>query len=410
MADDSSTQPVGYARAWREVRRGLESGELGFVATAMSTWHALGVDAWIHRLRKDGEKRAGIVLLLAMDRRGIVISKANFASAASDPNVTFLPVGRPTEDTGTSTAGLLLRMFLRVLRLMAAAGPSRLRSRPIIRLASPWTYSAGVYTLAGASTWSTVVSNAFEFVALDEGIGVYTPKQVVRMSHAREREKSGRIAPSAGLDQVLYGTWKIVQDLTARLHRHQTRYVFHCRSDGSLEVNPSVAEDYREALAYLPQSEALGGNEPIALLATQPWVAMGEITADAYLRQVDRSIEFLRSRGYRVLLKPHPREDRRAYEHLLSAEDAACRLAPQAVAAEAIFSQLHPGRDVVVSEVSTCLLTASLLFNLGAHTLGGDLAMHRDTGPIYKQAYRTIVRLGGPNIKPLSQLPVAVSS
>jgi|GEM_PF-3639480 len=392
----NNRQPPTYAdfpRAAGALRDMLAAGELGFLGSAVSHWHALGVEAWVKHLRDGGDERPGAVVLIPHARDGLLIGPEDLPFCRADGRVTLLAVRQILGVGGVRRLAAAARLSPRLLRLWLAR-PGADAGEPL-PVASVQDTAAGVFALAAMGAARLLRRRAVRFVVLDEGLGSYTDPHVKRHGPMLERPREGRIVPVRWLDGLLYAAWHGLERRIAAGYDVEHRFAFRRTPSGELAANGPVAADYAAVtrLGADPAAWPARRGRPVALVLPQPYSEARQVDAAAERAALEGVVRRLEAAGFDVWLKPHPRERAGKYD---GEAGEWCRLLGGAQAVERLLAALGAG-DVVVSINSTALLTARLLFGLDCCTYGPALLRGRQAGRLLRDAqgnFQTLAGLG----------------
>jgi hypothetical protein len=366
-----------------EIRRQIQRDELGFIASAMSHWHALGVDAWVKYLRGQGETRGGLVLLLPLPGKSLTITREDFPFCQEDGHVTFIRVRKLVEERKISRLLHAFHTTLGVANIWLQA-PRRGDSsqKPRLSLASPTHTSAAVFVLAQVCNSSLLRSRRVNFTILDEGLGSYIGRETWRISRDAERAPGGRFTKFRAIDNFLYETWSSAQRFALRRYPIQPRLAFlKDPITGQVTANPLIAAEYRTIIRDIHVTPELPRRKkaPVACLLTQPFSELRLIQEDIERRVVKAAVRTLVSNGFDVIVKPHPREVENKHLALPRELGSKVKVLDRNFAVERMLGQLAE-EDLVVGFSSTSLLSARLIFNLETLTLGPYLVRTAPTG------------------------------
>jgi len=380
-----------HAQAVDRVCSGCADAEFGFVAVAATAWHLLGIRAWLQSLRRQGDPRPGMIVCVPLGRFAPALDAHQF-SAERDPGQIDILRVRPSRRPLVTT---VLRSWLSPDR----THPGR-HGSPMTRngatsgdcpfyLASPrnpFSISpADLFSLSVLSRLPEAVRSRIRLVLLDEGLSSYLRRDNFQATRSRY-----------GADRV-GGT---VRNRFQRYFRHTAGRLAHLDrllfqlSPGrsSLRIRPEVAADYRGVLPVISGDAQLRPDDrPLALFAPQPWSARHvDPRADVELRR--RLFRRLTDDGYRVLVKPHPRDRRHDLSRLVEGTSAEILAATQP--AESIFRVMRAD-DIVLGYNSTSLLTARSLFGLRSWTVGEALIEAGYTSSWFRSFQGEFRRLSG---------------
>ncbi len=390
-----------YQQAVQRVRRIVAEGDIGLICNAMTPWHALGVDALLHRMRAAGDGRRGVVLMLPNLAGGRDIDPDHMPLCRDDGHVEFLAVSHVM---ATTTAGRIGQYAATVAGLarLALARPHRdpADDRPAIAIGSPGNLSAAILLLAHLCSRPLLRGRRIGLLQIDEGIGSYYHGS---WSEARktERPPGGWFLPVPWLDDAAHALWRAAQRTITRRFDTQTQHVFTQPAPGQpLQLTPGVAEAYRRAmLAHdLPDGEVRAHDRPIALLLPQPWIKSGQLADRDEMQLLGRVAERLFAAGMDLWIKPHPREDPARYRAIAAEHADRCRVLPRGYAAELLYAALRP-RDIVIGFNSSSLITAALLFEAQTYTLGDILTDSGRAGAWFSRIQQTFRDLAGTAVR-----------
>jgi len=376
---------------------------LGFLAAAMTPWHAIGVDAWVRRLRAGGEKRPGAVVMLPHFRDGLGLDASKFPLTVADGGVQMHPVSVTLAPSGTRRLIQLAATAGRVAGLWASRpGPAGRPGLPALSIASPGYAAAGVFLLTQFCNLRAARSADVRFVSIDEGLGTYVSQAVMDAARTGDRPPKGWIVGGRWADDLLYRLWKRAQAAVAGGYPQESRFAFaKDPNTGQLTLNAPVAEDYRRAIRAAGEGrEALARTDrPIALILPQLWgnalgnQAEGRTEMDLLARVSAR----LARAGFDVCLKPHPRDQAGRYDGAIASGTVKFRLISAYQAAERVFASMRPG-DIVIGYNSSTLVTARLLFGLQAYTLSYLLTDMWAVSELFRTVQKAFDVLAGSSI------------
>jgi hypothetical protein len=401
--EPSQPDPAPLAEIAPKLGPLIAEGRLGFLAAAMTPWHAIGVDAWVRRLRAEGEHRPGAVVLLPSFRDGLYVAGSDFPLSLADGDVAFHPVSASLAASGGGRAMQMLTTACRLAGLwLGRPGPAGRPGREPLRIGSPGYAAAGVFLLTQLCKPRAVRRADVRFVLIDEGLGTYVSKAVADVAGKRDRPPEGRIVGGRWMDDLLYQTWRNAQARTAAGYPRESRFLFAQDPEtGLLAINDAVTEDYRQAIrAAGVDADVLGrAGRPVALILPQPWAeaesdpAAAKAEIDTLCRVSARLVE----RGYDVRLKPHPRERAGKYDEAIASGAAPLQLVEAAIAAERVFDCME-GDDIVLGFNSSALITSKLLFGLRTWTLSNLLIGAVAVGEMFLVAQQAMEQLAGPAV------------
>jgi hypothetical protein len=398
--EDTDLKAVAFSEAAEHVRRMLVSEDVGFIATAGGHWHAVGVDAWVGKLRASGERRKGIVLLIPVAKGGLVIEGKDLPLCREDGNVAIIRVDRVLDRGGPGRFAHMMRMAFRLIRLwLLRPGRGSRPGRPVLRIAAARDAAAAVFALAEIGMYRFLRGRDIRFVVLDEGLGTYTSQAMWKYARRLDRSREGRIVSHRRIDSLLYNVWRWTQMKIAKRYPIEERSVFvQDTATGSLVRNPPIVADYQRAVRSGGARSILQRRDnPLALIVPQPWSEYEQVDRSDEVEYMAWVIDRLVEAGYDVYVKPHPREEIGKYDCIIESRPGRCRILAADRAVERIFGEMRKG-DIVVGLSSTSLMTASLVYGLETFTMGRGLIRAAETGEWLQAAHQVFKELAGHSV------------
>lgn len=357
---------------------------LGFVAFAWTKWHALGIEAFVERLRKNGDCRAGLVMLMPHPTEGYLVNRGDFISVDKDDRVEVMEFPVQTGLT-VGVFGHLLRHGIVLRSMFQASNLFHLR-RP-----EAFYVLTANYIPWGALSWLAVrgfiKNHNFKIVYLDEGVGSYMPKAMFKQAFSKERSSSGMTGVRSVIQKLGETYYDYLYALADGVLKKTTRFLFQSVDDEAvLAKNEQVVDDYRSVLSVREGGALPNGFHKgrMALILTGPWSELGHLHLSDELVLVEKMVLDMVAEGFAVVIKPHPREAVGKYDRLLvrfdSGDSGQVTLAEKDVAAEKYMSFMK-GCDVVAGFSSTSLVTASALYGIKAKAVSVQNLMDMAASP-----------------------------
>ena len=391
--------PLTFPTAIAQIRKHAAQGELSFIATAATHWHALGVDAFVAARRERGDSGGGVVLLMSHPANGMLLSEKDFPLCAAEANVLLLPVHSRLPSRFAPTVWQCAKLAARALALLLSEDRSGVSAEHTLRIASPRL--PDIFTLLHLPR-RLLQERSVDLVVLDEGLSSYLPAAVAGQVRRGDRVVSRTGTVIREFELMLRRLYDRAHGLISSRYPHSHRLLFHPNDAGQLVVDAKIATAYRAAAASHPLSCKLHqpGDEPLAVILPQPWSEIGETNAQAEVALFGEVARDLAAQGFRVAIKPHPREAAGKYSALAAQQ---VELLTQAVPVETLFSQLS-SRDLVLGHNTTSLLTAAALSPARAATLGRMLQERDAAGPVFRTFQAHFQRLAGDSVVDASEL------
>jgi hypothetical protein len=400
-------EAINLAHNW------MRSNNFGFIAVAISPWHALGVDAWLRTLRDGGEKRKGLILILPHAKDGLLLQPEHFQYSSLDEETTIysVPEGLKLHENPIRNAFIKLRQFIGLC--IGTCLPQREIS-PTKRIAVCSPYEPNLSILAAICS-NPIAYHQPHLVIVDEGIGTYMPSnqlaQVRKLDTAAAFKQGGangiirlaRYIKSRAKSRIV----SVISSFVIRKASVEERFVFNKDASGHLARNRAVINSYKHILE-LP-SGLLGGLErsdckPLAILVTQPLSEYNDVRECDEMRTTSEALAFLLSKDFNVLLKPHPREPSTKYDSLISNFDISrVKLIGKTRTIEALYPRLQRD-DIVVGQCSTALITAAAFYDLRAYSYGYALLKCDAASQRLITSYMGFRGLAGEMVRDLEEL------
>ena len=190
-------------------------------------------------------------------------------------------------------------------------------------------------------------------VVIDEGLGSYGTWSTRRAAYRREGGQEPRSTVRA---------WAVAT--SARWLTSQ-RWLLYGRGPGGWQVADRVADEFRRRLSGPP------GRPDVLVYLTQPWVALGVMTQQAYAAHLTAVSRAASEVGLTLAVRPHPWERRESYaEFRVVAGDAPAEIDRQVAEAAVVIggnstallnlSAVHGARAVRVTTPELAPLDAAL--------------------------------------------------
>lgn len=354
-------------------RFGIDAGQIGFIAFAWTKWHALGAEAFIHDLRAKGDARPGVVFLMAHPTEGMLVSEEDLIVTRSDPLVRVMR----SEDAGRDRSYSLSHASRQLLLIQSSLYGLKGRLWPFSRTVYLVTANVIPWGQLNAIGFGAVIKGAsLKVIYLDEGIGSYMPQVLSAQAFARERTSSRLSGMKAIVQRLGERYYDLIYEMVNRLLGGEKRFLFvSSNSKPGLEPDSQVVESYRAVLARGHAPEQHRSGYPVALVLTQPWSELGDLSEISQFELIQKLTRKLVEKNYHVIIKSHPREAVGKYNNLtISNTNESCPgivCATKNVAAEMYFSEMR-STDIVVGFNSTALVTAAVLYNIEARNIAYD--------------------------------------
>ena len=331
----------------------VESEQINFIGSAITPWHAHGIDCAIHYLQDQGIRINSAILIKPAVRQGQIchlLSEKNFTTRGCK----FFNIA-PIYDTRPLT---LIKSLTRIYRSVKWYNRQYYEKKEkIIYIASPWHLDIDDFIQLYQSLDN---SYGFRLMLVEEGLSSYFPK-VNTKEHVWNTLKVNK----RGIRLLQSFLLSIVGMALRQRFKNHTKWTslnLLVEADGTLLPNTVSIKYYQRELTsytllnkeHLP-AENLNGSIVICTMA----YLHSEIQDREDVIVLQRVVQLIKQKGLTVYLKPHPRDTdyRNRYATL------GCRFLDSPCSVEALFVS-SPKIRAVISFSSTSLVTAQLLFNI----------------------------------------------
>jgi len=343
-----SAEVLGLVRELLRTRRPM------FVATAVSPWHALGVQGALLEEIPQWAQAEGIVIIRAHEKGGFLVTPDDFRCMRNS-NVTYLL------ETGSRTprpAGAQLRAFGQVL-LATIVSRARHAKRLPIMLIAPLHVDMSILHLFSEDTIRRTYRP--RIVLTDEGIGSYASTRMWIAS----RRLNDPGAQVSWMAEVRYAGSRLMAWTAERAQPTERRALFTRTRKGLVPVE-EIASAYRTAIHASCTPIVCPAEHPFGMVLTQALSEYGIVSPSVERLALREVVLAMWKAGCGVIVKPHPEEAVGKYSGVIAelAAQGPISLADSSQSAEFLYAPWRP--DCVVGYGSTGLLTAAALFSIPA--------------------------------------------
>ena len=327
--------------------------QVNFIGSAVTPWHAHGIDCAIHYLQDKGVRVNGIVLVKPAVKQGKVchiLTEENFVSdccklykipAVYDTNLLHVA---NTLVSGYEAAGWYNNQ----------AGKKHDRT---VYIASPWHLDYNTFVLLYKSLGS---SYGFRLMLVEEGLSSYFPAIDTKKHIWNSLSVNKR-----GVALILSFLLSEINVFVRKRFKSHTMWINLNLLTGlpnKLKANPIAVKYYRQVLTEHAKSnrdkfQHLDLSNGI-IICTMAYLHT-EIQDESDVKTLELVVNELKRRGYMVYLKPHPRDEDYKSRYI----SLGCDFIDFSCTVETLFV-LYPGIRGIVSFSSTSLVTAKLLFDI----------------------------------------------
>jgi len=297
----------------------LEKENIDFVGFLTSPFHALGIDAYLYGFSKKNKNLKGLIFINPHPKSGFIVNKKDLrCSEFADVEINYIEKDnhlRNRNNLKKISDGI--NMCLGLLNIMLS---KKYLKRELFILT---IMNINIFVLPIFSNKKVSRNYHPRFVLIDEGIGTYMSNQVWKL------EKS-QINSSYIDDKSIFSRLKrlLVISLLKMISYYKNiekRFIFYSIKD-KIYVNEHAIASYKEIIEinknHVKNNDIFNLAKYIdgwkfVILATQPFVEYNQIRLFDYMDILNTLFKILDERNFKIVIKPHPREDKTKYEIIL---------------------------------------------------------------------------------------------
>lgn len=322
----------------------LVDSEIKFIASAVSHWHALGIDAEINN-NEELNQYGGIIFISAHPKDGFLIDSNDFICSRSP--IIKIAMVNPIQTRPHELIRLAIKLIINKIK----------NKTDNFYLLSPMTPKLLPLCLF---TETFLVNNyRLNYILIDEGIGTYLSNSIWK--RVQEDDKNNHDILESLITQLKNGIFKIFNAFFYKCISIENRFLFK-NVKNNLRVNTTVRDNYKKLLITNSDGYPLQG--PVALFVTNPYSEYNYIDVTDEYNIVKEIVQLLIKNGFEVMIKPHPREKHNKYQKLIY--NGNIKILNKNNPVEKEIGLIKP--SVIVGFMSTALLTAKVIFNIPAFT------------------------------------------
>lgn len=323
-----------------------------FIAFCITSWHLLGVRAFLQYLHEHNVDVKGFICISAHKDSGYVL---NENSVQFYEGVEYIKLIASTKNVVSKAAGQVSD-FLTIDRI-------RTRGLEKVYIVSPWRPNF---------EWCAYLSKVMkgkeiQAVVVDEGLAEYIDEK------DKNVHSYNRISVSAAYHYFKdkYFKSKLETIMTERGFVTQfsllkTNSSADVTKTGRYIENEFAIQYYKKSLQTdsVVDEHKLHAYASAVIINTQPFIEAGELLTENDLKLLTEVVKIFSKEGTRVVLKPHPRETNVGRYQVLAAEGNCVIDTDNKVSQESILSQLKEKPKAIIGFTSTTLLTAKLFYDI----------------------------------------------
>ncbi len=344
-----------------ELNELLKDKKIDFVATVISHWHAIGLDAFLYDHFINNNKIQGIILIQPHSENGYIINEKDFAFRNfNDSNIYYIDENffyphRKNNNLLIKSAEFFYQYFKPILNKVMFYN----KKYNNIFLIYPWFPTIN---LIKKIFLHNNLSKKYSphMIIIDEGIGTYISDEASKIvigSNISFKDKIKNL-----LDISLASFERKILSNNVPI---QTRFLFRSSIKNSnnlkrrFEVNNDIVNSYKRILKIRKKNLHIKSTNTIIFLS-QPYSEYCLCSLEDELMIIESLVQFLVNNNFSIILKLHPREYEGKYDRII--EKYNIEKIPQDFPIEDIFSGFKP--ICVIGTLSTGLINANLFFDL----------------------------------------------
>ncbi|WP_156972078.1 alpha-2,8-polysialyltransferase family protein [Syntrophaceticus schinkii] len=323
--------------------------EIKFIASSTSHWHALGIDAEINS-NEELKQSGGIIFISPHPKDGFLIDSNDFICSRS-PKIKIAMVN-PIQTRPHELIRLTIKLIINKIK-------NKTNTFYLLSPMTPKLLSLRLFT-------ETFLVNSCQlnYILIDEGIGTYLSSSIWK--RVQKDDKSNYDIFGNIIIQLKNGIFRVFNSfIIYKCISVENRFLFN-NVKNNLRVNATVRDNYNKLLLANANQYPLQG--PVALFVTNPYSEYNYVDViDEYNNIVKKIVQLLIKNGFKVIIKPHPREDPNKYQKLINKNNNGnIKILNKNKPIEKEIVLIKP--SVIVGFMSTALLTAKVIFNIPAFT------------------------------------------
>jgi|GEM_PF-6222331 len=336
----------------------LESKRVDVVAVAISSWHVLGVEAFLYDLSNKLERKVeGLILILPHEEEGYLIDETDFSNDFANLKFDF---GDPIPDN-QKFIGERVPNFISKYNKMVS-GLRKVKSTGVneLYLLSPYVPYIELLLYFDNDIINTKYNPTF--IIIDEGYGTYISKKTLKFAVRKDYALLDFIS-----SKIFRTVDHVFRTMVYRNMKIEEKFLFKMQSP--LIVNKDISESYTAVLKQRHNDLKLPDMENNVLVVTQPLSELKLVSEDEEMKITRSLIKFLNKRAIKPVFKLHPRESIRKYDGLTGCD---FEILEGRYPVEEIIPILKP--TCVIGFTSTAILNSKIFYGVTAVSLSDILS------------------------------------
>lgn len=308
-----------------------ENPNISFVSVATTPWHLIGLEYCLENCVSDYEH--GLVLIAKHEISGFCLDIMDVKKHLKKNIICckFTNIGENRSDL--IFGGIKLFLSNKYDRKIKIISPEK-----------PW--------IRFALSLRNKVKIGFKFIVFDEGIGAYYRKSRFYYN---------------GIEKLKFLIIRKIERDIVRKHDFVDNSLFIMKNEHLLR-NQNIINEYKRKFESQQKIHPLkdNGSEQYVIINTQTYHDNGEISNNEDVFVLKEITKILTSRGFKVYLKPHPRD-----KSIQRYQDLKLQFIDKNISQEAFIASLDRLPTYVIGFTTTTLITLLLFFNIKPISLVG---------------------------------------
>lgn len=347
----------------------LKSGNIHFIANAISHLHAVAIDAFVWELSNNKNNLRGIIIVYPNPKDGFVINEDDFiCNKFAEIDFYFFDDREKTTSVYNRMQKFLLD-FLNTLLNIRKINKENIHLYLIFPKTSPSCLFKKIFRHKSLSSKYNPV-----IVQVEEGIGTYISKKMLK--NINKDYMRMNILKNMPFQNIFLEIYYLRDDFIVNLEKNillrnitkETRNLLKKKYD-CFKVNDNVLRTYKEVLKLYDKNINIECKKSVLMLS-DPLSEHGVISEREELKLIELIIQSVTKMGFQFLLKPHPRENVDKFNEL--SEKYIFNIVQNDLPVESILHSLNP--PYVLGYWSTALINASILYEINSVSLLDILA------------------------------------
>lgn len=352
--------------------------DMDFIAIASTQWHAICVDSAIYSLNKRLDKKTKGLILVSRYGANFRISSDDF-SADEFADVEYIKINDKENNFFERAFSFFkdhVKLFFKIRNIKKDY--ENQKELFLISPVAPFNRLLLYFNREIAKKYKVT------FICDDGGLGAYMPKG---FSKASNEASKGSSKLKLFLMEEGLNFDKRVRNSYIDHVKVERRNLFLKEND-DLVPNEEVLESYKAVLKIRNYNKDLADSlkEKSVLIVTQPYSEMGFISEEDEFKVIEDIINFL---DKKILLKPHPREDKNKYNSLTE-KYSNIEILDNSFSIEELLPSLN--LYFIIGFTSSTLINAKIFYNIESISFA-DLVCKYSEDPVLLESSKELKKI-----------------